>query len=488
MFEYLQKFNKLPKELRDKVAGPAAMAIINDLEKKYSVSLATVVLKIMVKDILAKDLPLILADEFKLDKKIAENLANDLKEKIFYGLEDYLEWSKNPEAVVLVPKENNVPAREISPIKPIAPVQIKGASFSFSPEDEEEIRKLAKKLGESGQIVLVNNELNKNIEAVINKTNIKFSSEFLLKRFRQIISTYLKNVRDRLDTKLVLAKDVGGGGLGLDEGAVNRILLIADEVLKKNSSSQIKPPVKMAVPEDLIKGELSAEKITSLKSIGARDIDYDYSKLPKKSPTPPAQAAPAKQEVAKKIELDTEHELAPLPPVVIGATKPQAISPNTKIVKVADIFKRNNNISDGPVGQGESLKPKIQARKPSEPTGKTKIEDVKHVPRVMSPIDELGYMSMVNFRRLAKNPFDAVAKIKEKIKLLEEERYSKKIEGIRAWRSSIVNRLYLEIGALSISQGKPIDVIIEERKKAGFDVLTAEEFEAILRLNKEIRF
>jgi hypothetical protein len=130
----------------------------------------------------------------------------------------------------------------------------------------------------------------------------------------------------------------------------------------------------------------------------------------------------------------------------------------------------------------------VQKRVFQDIVGKKRIEDVKSIPRVMSPIEELRYLSLVNFRRLDKDPLKAVRKIVDKIKLLEDERYAKKLEGIAAWRQSAVNKIYLTIGQESISQGKPVDVIINERTKSGKEVLTKEEFDAILRLNREIRF
>jgi hypothetical protein len=119
---------------------------------------------------------------------------------------------------------------------------------------------------------------------------------------------------------------------------------------------------------------------------------------------------------------------------------------------------------------------------------KVKIEDVKYVPRVMGPLDEIKYMDLINFRRLDREPSKSAEKIKNKIHLLEEEDYGKKLEGIKFWRLSPINKLYLEIGRLSISENKPIDVIIEERKMAGVDYLTADEFKVIMDLNKSLRF
>ena len=48
MFDYLTKFNELPRELREKVSSPAAIVAVDALEKKYGVNLAALVLKVMV--------------------------------------------------------------------------------------------------------------------------------------------------------------------------------------------------------------------------------------------------------------------------------------------------------------------------------------------------------------------------------------------------------------------------------------------------------
>ena len=82
----------------------------------------------------------------------------------------------------------------------------------------------------------------------------------------------------------------------------------------------------------------------------------------------------------------------------------------------------------------------IDARPMAKTGGKIKMEDVKFEPKTMGPIDELRHMNLINFRRFDKDPFKAVEKIKEKISLFENE-YRKKLEGIKAWRLSPLNKL-----------------------------------------------
>ena len=67
MFDYLKKFNQLPKDLRDKISSPAVMAAINGLEKEYGVTLASVVMKVMAKEIAVADLNGYFFEEENLD-------------------------------------------------------------------------------------------------------------------------------------------------------------------------------------------------------------------------------------------------------------------------------------------------------------------------------------------------------------------------------------------------------------------------------------
>jgi len=201
-------------------------------------------------------------------------------------------------------------------------------------------------------------------------------------------------------------------------------MVLADKAIKAKPGETMAPPPKIKLPE--------------LAAIG-REAAYDFSRLKK---------------------LDTGHEL-PAPP------KPAA--------------------PPAAAGQMPLIKRRFEAENLSQST-KARIEDVKFVPKVMGPIDEIKYLDLTAFRRLGGDPFKTAEKIKSKLALLEEESYGKRLEGIKAWRLSPIFKLYLALGGLSISANKPIDVIIEERKLAGGEYLTADEFRAIMDLNKNLRF
>ena len=395
MLEYLKKFNALPAEVKAKVSSKEAIAAIEALEKKYQVALAALVMKVMVKEVALGELAVYLVKE-NLGKIRAEELARELKEKIFSFLD-----AQTPAA--------------------------KGASFFFSADDEAEIRELAKNIGQPAKIeepVVPVVPVERKLEEVIRRAQINFGSVELADRFSQILKTYLRGIRNRLETKMTLVKPFLNGGLSFDHDSAEKVMVLADKAIKAKPGEIMAPPPKIKLPE--------------LAAIG-REAAYDFSRLKK---------------------LDTGHEL-PAPPKPVA---PPAAA-----------------------GQMPLIKRRFEAENLSQ-SAKARIEDVKFVPKVMGPIDEIKYLDLTAFRRLGGDPFKTAEKIKSKLALLEEESYGKRLEGIKAWRLSPIFKLYLALGGLSISANKPIDVIIEERKLAGGEYLTADEFRAIMDLNKNLRF
>lgn len=457
MFDYLQKYNNLPKEMRDKLSSSQTVAVVDELEKKYGISLAPAVIKIAVKDVDINGLAGYFGQEFKLDEKKAQNLSDDLREKIFKDLLVYLGISKKSELG----------------IRPESPSR---TSFFISAEDEKEIRELAEKIGAPAENLSSEDQTEEKINRIIKNLQINFGSELLAGRFKNILKTYIRGIRGKIETKQAFIKPVESGGLGFDSVSAEKILLAVDKnsQLPVGEALSIKTFPKIKVAED----EINKEKLKQLRDVGVRDFDYDLSSLKKA-------AAP---------KLDLAHELAPGVPALfekkvapekekIKAEKEPILEkiPKEKIAPPPFVKVKEPDFSS----RAESVSQKIRIM--PQTGGKVKMDDIKFEPRIMGPIDELRYMNLINFRRLDKNPLRATEKIKEKINLLEDE-YKRKLEGIKAWRLSPLNKLYLEMGGLSISDKKPIGIVIEERKAAGKDFLNDQELEAIIKLNKDLRF
>lgn len=460
MFDYLQKYKNVPKEVRDKISTPEILASIENLEKKYGVNLATVVMKVMTKDLGVNKIPEYLSDNFKLDERNSGLLSREMEADIFSAVYDYLGIGVEEKTYLSEADYEN--KNEEAPA-------VKGDSFLFSSEDEKEIKELADKINQHEKKT-TSEDLDDRLDKIVKNAQINFGSDLLAGRFANILKTYLKGIRGRIEAKQALIKPVKSGGLDFDPESAEQVLKIADGDFSEKVNIKIEPPRIIKVPEDY-------ERIKSLKRIGARDIDYDFSALKKKT-------------IEK---LDIAHELAPPPPVLRETVKApveargEIKKESTKSIDFNEV-KRKPEFEKTPVQPTISaLKPVVKKAESIGAGGKVKIEDVKFKPRIMGPIDELRYMNLINFRRLGEDSLQVIEKIKEKINLLEGE-YSKKVEGIKAWRLSPINRLYLEMGAESINNGQPVDAIISKRRKEGKDYLDEKEFEAIISLNKSLRF
>ncbi|MFA5175549.1 MAG: hypothetical protein WC430_04005, partial [Patescibacteria group bacterium] len=125
-------------------------------------------------------------------------------------------------------------------------------------------------------------------------------------------------------------------------------------------------------------------------------------------------------------------------------------------------------------------------RPPREPA-MAKMEEIKVTPRVSGPIEELQGITLQDWRRWG-NSEQAVQKIKEKIDLLGEESLVKKSEGIKAWKESEINKLYLDIGTESIDKGISVSEVIALRQKENRKTLNEEEFDKVVELNQNLRF
>ena len=205
--------------------------------------------------------------------------------------------------------------------------------------------------------------------------------------------------------------------------------------------------------------------------------------------------APLKQEKIEQLSFDKEENQSNLKPVLekqkieepnsIPEIKKE-IEPFIEIKKPIEenIFKTEETKKKEPI-----IQEKISIHRPdiSSQPDQNIMRGINTRPRAYGPIEELNSLTLVDWRRWG-NTQEAIKKIKDKINILAEESLVKKAEGIKAWKSSEINQLYLDVGAESIDQGKPILEIISQREQKNQPALTEQEFNAIVELNQELRF
>lgn len=116
------------------------------------------------------------------------------------------------------------------------------------------------------------------------------------------------------------------------------------------------------------------------------------------------------------------------------------------------------------------------------------VSDVSFTPKLVGPVEELGTMTLSDFRRLSSSPNEATRKIEDGLKLLEELLYEERIAGIQAWKKSPVNRLYLKMAMEALVSGNSITEIAGSRRNKGEESLNPAEIQAIIGLNSRIGF
>lgn len=513
MFDYLQKFNNLPKDLRDQVSSPMVMAVLSALEKKYKVDLAMTVMKVMIKDLALSNLPIYFVSQLKLDHEKAEALSREMEEKVFKAIKT------KPQTPSLKQTETVKPSTKKAPVS--------------SPSHDATTKPTL--------------DLNHDIDVLVKEAGLMLPSEDLVSRFKNILATYIKGIRNKIDTRSTLAKNVEQGGLHLDGEQVDRVLKICDAKSFKNVNPNFKatPPLSrldkiihqsdqrhVQTEEYSLKKSLQ-EKQAKSKLDSTHELNAPAEAKEKKLPAPeevqekrlpaahkieeknlPVIQSAKKTDDTKKTKktlstpLTKDVSVAPTKPMMVA--KPVAVTPPTSqsITKPqktsSKLFNRIFKADKKPVApRKEESKasvisqptvanrtaPKTTSRSaPAPSVSKPQVHDIKPVPKVMSPVEELKYLSLVDFRRLGKTPEEMVAKIFSKIKLLEGEGYDKMIAGVRAWRHSPVNRLYLNIGQEAINKNLSIQKAAEAREAAGNDYLNIDEIEAIIALNSKLLF
>lgn len=292
---------------------------------------------------------------------------------------------------------------------------------AFGKRDAEEIARAANALKKDIGSEPPTATMEEAIKHVLTEVKMTFKDEFMRKRFVDIATARLRDVRDGYETRARLEDAVEKGGMGLAGAELVRVDQIVEHVFnawKKNEQMK----------REEVRAQAKAEK------------HPEPVKVPTPVPTPSA--------------------------------APVAVSVPAAPLKVAP----------------KPIAPRLSAASVPPTTGRPKMEDVKFTRRLAGPVEELASLGLIDFRRLSKDPHEAAMKIKAKIDLLEGQGYEKKIAGIKAWRESPVNRLYLDLSRQSLLSGRSVQDLAAEHQARGEESLSAPELGAILELNSELRF
>ena len=291
-----------------------------------------------------------------------------------------------------------------------------------------------------------------------------FAEAALEKRFKNVVLSILTGVRNAVETRELLTRPLAEGGLEFSQQEATDVLAAITQSYRVITDQEQRQP-------DQPPATLSSEGQQLLR-------DSSATLPPKLVFTDPI------------LKLPVAPSSAPLPPVTPSKpiAPPRPVKVQEPPVALVVARPRPAAAAETPIGR-QTAQPTGEAGSPrfGVEAGRPKIEDVKFKPKSMGPVDEIGALTVLDFRRLGTNPNDAVAVIMEKIELLEQESFSQRLAAIRAWQDSPVYRLYLELGGASMEEKKSVAAIIAERQAAHTPTLTEPEFEAISDFNQKLR-
>ena len=328
------------------------------------------------------------------------------------------------------------------------------ADFSFHPEDSYQLDKIAKETPKDSSKKY---SLNKIVAKLIVKHNLKFD-EINKEYFSNIIFDFFRHRKSILVLREVLNQKILIKKKPLDAKLVNNLVLIIKGIKKKIE----------------IVGGLVVKVEKSLEEVKSEPLVEKKEEIKAKKPLVIKIPEEKKEEVKSEPLVEKKEEIKAKKPLVIKIPEEKKV-----------VLKKESKIKDE--------LPKV-FRPTDLSSAKKKIDDVlskssEDKTEVLSgPVDELKSLKLSDFRRLGNNSQERVDKILYKINLLEEESFTKKSEGIKAWRDNKIYKLYLEIGNKSLENDEAVKDTIAHYEKEKKEVLTEEEFISISDLNKLLRF
>ncbi|MFA6593687.1 MAG: hypothetical protein WCT16_00340 [Candidatus Buchananbacteria bacterium] len=466
--DYLNKLKSLPPTVKNKLSTDAILSKLDALDEEFGIKSTSLVISILLGEVTTG----VLADKLKTDygfnDYLAHQVANGVREVVnevgYYG---------RPAGMAALPAKESR--------KPILDALNKPQNstvMTFSREDEEEIEKYIESVKTTPRIT----DYTDAATSIILSFGYPVSDEVMIKRLGSIIIARLKDIRDELETKENLMKSRKVGGMEFPEADADRILKIIKSVVAGQ-----------AAPADA--GAVSKE----LQEILAANEEADTITPPVEKQQPRISPAPPTIEMEDGLPVIRmpddlmirprdesavlEKKLGLTPSFEQGRKKPQlpTAAQDVKIKTAKDLpLPQPQPFAARETFTGNLAMPRS--------TGRPNLDDVKFNKKLMGPIEELESMTLIDFRRLSPDPVAVTAKIKEKIDLLEQEHFGKKIDGIAAWHKNEVSKFYRLLGQTAMAEGKSIETVIKERLTDGKPTLSLDEFHAVMGLNRNLRY
>ena len=415
---------------------------------------------------------------------VAAREGQDIQEDT--GIEEEEEEAEEISAMSDEEKSMAVAAIVAQPAAPAPETPKKDAFTTVTVEDEREIQQLQRKMSGAASPELTEAEkLTRAVDEAVAASGLTFADPDIKRRFTTAVSLFFRDLRDSLETKSKLTMPRGSGGMGLDDAEAERVMALLDArvssyrgSIQSGSDAAKQQYLAMQSEKVMIASDQAQKKETEA-------LDRRYSEITGGAVAAPANPAlPPVQSVPKIIPV--VDAAAPAEVRVPASSEPEAM--NIELTSSASKAPPPAGLPvEKPVEPPAPPATPPQIQIPALTEAKPVVADVKFASKLLGPVEELRSMTLKDFRRLSRDPHEATLKITDKIDLLKEESFEKRTAGIKAWQESETNRYYLELLRASL-EGRQMTDIISEKEAKGESVLNKAEFDAIMELNRKLRF
>ena len=352
-----------------------------------------------------------------------------------------------------------------APKKPSATINAKG-DFLAS-DEKKELEELAEKTrkihAEHPPLLKIEDALK---EIVADAPLGKIDAE-AKKRFERIVDAHLRDVRDAYETRTQIENPIDKGGLGLSGRRLVDVMEVMERVVGeyRHDLSEAARQGKLAAIQD--KQEKAVARESKLQKKEEQVLAKRYAEVTGRAPTQSTGTNP------------------------VGNRASVAISPEEALQKQEaklDLTKVKQAIAASRPSLTQATPRLSPASTPPSSTGRPKVQDVQFARTLSGPLEELQALTLVEFRRFAKDSTQAAAKILDKVDLLEQQGYDQKIAAIKAWRASPLHQMYVALTREELEAGKSVPQLLEQKQAAKEESLKPLELAAILKLTGSLRF
>lgn len=362
------------------------------------------------------------------------------------------------------------------PVPSVVQHEVKDVSLTSSPlqndepKDEiaEEVARIAEVKKEIVSVSATSSEAEDVAKNVLFHAQVTLPEGEAQKRFVAAVDARLRDVRGAFETRALLEAPLEQNGVGISGMALANVMegLEAAVTVRDRAAAG-----RLAQERDRQRQQKMAEEkgAAAHEQREASVMNKRYAEITGQAPS---------EHVEPVAPMATRASVA-VPAADQLAARDQQIDTHKVLQAIRE--------TQAPVAP-PAVTPVLSAASIPTPEGRPKVQDIRFERKLAGPLEELRQLTLVDFRRLSKDPVQAATKIHDLVNLLSDQGYDRKIAAIQAWRESPVSQQYVHLSQEALLNGKSIHDVLKEHHNKGEETFSEAELRVVIDLNTTLRF